>query len=57
VLSEDENLPIYDNGMSTYQALYALADAYNKKAAYDLLHEKYSPAGGNEPSAVQPSGQ
>jgi hypothetical protein len=42
VLSEDDNLPIYDNGMSTYQALYALADAYNKKASYDLLHEKYS---------------
>lgn len=43
VLSEDENLPIYDNGMSTCIAFYALADAYNNKAAYDLLHEKYSP--------------
>ncbi|WP_053955265.1 S-layer homology domain-containing protein [Inediibacterium massiliense] len=38
---EEEDLPVYSNGMSTEQALYGLADAYNKKAAYDLLHEKY----------------
>ncbi|MCL6449390.1 MAG: S-layer homology domain-containing protein [Armatimonadetes bacterium] len=43
VLREEENLPIYDSGISTYEALYALADAYNKKSAYDLLHEKYRP--------------
>lgn len=43
VLREEENLPIYDNSMSTYEALYAMADAYNKRAAYDLLHEKYRP--------------
>jgi hypothetical protein len=43
VLSEDENLPVYDNSMSTYEALYALADVYNKKAAYDMLYEKYRP--------------
>ncbi|MCR4432086.1 MAG: S-layer homology domain-containing protein [Tepidanaerobacteraceae bacterium] len=43
VLSEEDNLPVYDNGISTYEALYAMADAYNKKAAYDVLHEKYRP--------------
>jgi hypothetical protein len=30
--------------MSTAQALYGMADAYNKKATYDLLFEKYRPA-------------
>ncbi|MCT4606926.1 MAG: terpene cyclase/mutase family protein [Marinisporobacter sp.] len=44
VLSEEEDLPIYSNGMSTEQALYGMADAYNKKATYDLLFEKYRPA-------------
>ncbi|WP_165000336.1 S-layer homology domain-containing protein [Anaerophilus nitritogenes] len=43
VLDEEDNLPVYSNGMSTEQALYGLADAYNKKGAYDLLHEKYRP--------------
>lgn len=43
VLNEDEDLPVYSNGMSTEQALYGMADAYNQKAAYDLLHEKYRP--------------
>lgn len=41
VLKEEDNLPIYDSGISTYEALYALADAYNKKSVYQLLHEKY----------------
>ncbi|QZY55690.1 prenyltransferase/squalene oxidase repeat-containing protein [Crassaminicella profunda] len=43
VLNEEDNLPIYSNGMSTEQALYGMADAYNKKATYDLLFEKYRP--------------
>lgn len=43
VLNEEEDLPVYDNGMSTYEALYGMADAYNKKAAYDMLFEKYRP--------------
>ncbi|MCT4621796.1 MAG: terpene cyclase/mutase family protein [Marinisporobacter sp.] len=43
VLNEEEDLPIYSNGMSTEQALYGMADAYNKKGAYDLLFEKYRP--------------
>jgi len=43
VLREEENLPIYDSAISTYEALYALADAYNRRSAYDLLHEKYRP--------------
>ncbi|MCT4592886.1 MAG: terpene cyclase/mutase family protein [Anaeromicrobium sp.] len=41
VLNEEDNLPIYSNGMSTEQALYGMADAYNEKGAYDLLYEKY----------------
>ncbi|WFD10703.1 prenyltransferase/squalene oxidase repeat-containing protein [Tepidibacter hydrothermalis] len=41
VLGEDDDLPIYDNAMSTEQALYGLADAYNEKGVYDMLHEKY----------------
>ena len=41
VLSEDDMLSVYENSMSTEQALYGLADAYNSKAAYDMLHEKY----------------
>jgi len=41
VLDEADNLPIYDNAMSTYEGLYGMADAYNKKSAYDMLHEKY----------------
>lgn len=41
VLNEEDNLPIYDSGISTYEALYAMADAYNGKAAYDMLYEKY----------------
>ncbi|MCR4435133.1 MAG: S-layer homology domain-containing protein [Clostridiales bacterium] len=40
---EEDNLSVYDNAMSTYECLYGLADAYNGKAAYDLLHEKYKP--------------
>lgn len=43
VLAEEDRIPIYDNGMSTEQALYGMADAYNKKAVYDILHEKYRP--------------
>ncbi|SFG57000.1 Prenyltransferase and squalene oxidase repeat-containing protein [Desulfotomaculum arcticum] len=43
LLDEDDMLPVYDNGMSTEQALYGMADAYNQKAAYDMLHEKYRP--------------
>lgn len=43
VLNEADNLPVYDSGISTYEALYALADAYNQKSAYDMLHEKYRP--------------
>lgn len=41
VLKEEDDLPIYDSGISTYEALYALADAYNKKSVYQMLHEKY----------------
>ncbi|MBF8982529.1 terpene cyclase/mutase family protein [Lutibacter sp. B2] len=41
VLNEEDDLPIYSNGMSTEQALYGLADAYNEKGAYDILYEKY----------------
>ncbi|WP_347489016.1 prenyltransferase/squalene oxidase repeat-containing protein [Desulfoscipio sp. XC116] len=43
VLAEEDMLPVYDNAMSTEQALYAMADAYNQKSAYDMLHEKYRP--------------
>ncbi|SNS16642.1 Prenyltransferase and squalene oxidase repeat-containing protein [Anaerovirgula multivorans] len=43
VLNEEDNLPVYSNGMATEQSLYGLADAYNNKAAYDILHEKYKP--------------
>ncbi|AOY75882.1 prenyltransferase/squalene oxidase repeat-containing protein [Clostridium formicaceticum] len=44
VLNEEDYLPVYSNGMATEQSLYGLADAYNNKAAYDMLHEKYKPA-------------
>ena len=40
---EDDLLPVYDNAISTEHGLYAMADAWNKKAAYDLLYEKYRP--------------
>ncbi|ERI04161.1 prenyltransferase and squalene oxidase repeat-containing domain protein [Aneurinibacillus aneurinilyticus ATCC 12856] len=43
VLSEEDALPVYQNSMSTEQALYGMADAYNPKAAYTMLHEKYRP--------------
>lgn len=43
VLRVEDDLPIYDNALSTYEGLYALADAYNQKAAYQMLHEKYRP--------------
>ncbi|QXM05251.1 prenyltransferase/squalene oxidase repeat-containing protein [Crassaminicella indica] len=43
VLDEEDMLPIYDSGISTYEALYGMADAYNKKSTYDMLFEKYRP--------------
>lgn len=43
VLGEDNALQAYENAMSTEQALYGMADAYNQKATYDMLHEKYRP--------------
>lgn len=41
VFDENDDLPIYENGMSTEQALYGMADAYNKIGVYDLLNNKY----------------
>ncbi|WP_052045142.1 S-layer homology domain-containing protein [Caloranaerobacter azorensis] len=43
VLDEEDMLPIYDNGMSTEQALYGMASAYYNKCVFDMLHEKYRP--------------
>jgi hypothetical protein len=40
VLSEDESLPVYDSGISSYIALYAMADAYNRRCVYDLLNQR-----------------
>jgi hypothetical protein len=45
VLEEDDMIDVYENSMSTYEALYGMADAYNKKSAYDMLYEKYRPEG------------
>ncbi|MBN2898625.1 MAG: S-layer homology domain-containing protein [Clostridia bacterium] len=41
VLNEKDNLPIYDNGMSTEQGLYGLAAAYYNKSVYNIQHDKY----------------
>lgn len=43
VLNKEDMLPVYQNSMSTEQALYGMADAYNPKAAYDMLHAKNRP--------------
>ena len=43
VLDEEDMLPVYNNGMSTEQALYGMASAYHNKCVYDMLHEKYRP--------------
>lgn len=41
VKNEDEALPIYDNGMSTEQALYGMASAYFNKSVYEIQHDVY----------------
>ena len=41
VLNEKDNLPIYDNGMSTEPGLYGMAAAYFGKSVYQIQHEKY----------------
>jgi hypothetical protein len=43
VLHEKDMLPVYDNGLTTYECLYAMADAYNGKSAYDMLYEENRP--------------
>lgn len=43
VLDDEDMLAVKDNGMSTEQALYGMASAYNNKCVYDMLYEKYRP--------------
>jgi hypothetical protein len=43
VLNEKDDLPIYDNGMSTEQGLYGLAAAYYSNSVYQIQHDKYRP--------------
>ena len=37
VLSKKDELPVYDNNMTTYEALYGMADLYNCETTYDKL--------------------
>ena len=41
VMDEKDDLPVYDNGMSTEQGLYGMAAAYSDKSVYQIQHEKY----------------
>jgi len=41
VLDEKDDLPVYDNGMSTEQGLYGMAAAYFNKSVYQIQHDKY----------------
>lgn len=41
VLQKSAGYKVTANGMSTEQALYGMASAYNNKSVYDMIHDKY----------------
>ncbi|KPU43359.1 prenyltransferase and squalene oxidase repeat protein [Oxobacter pfennigii] len=43
VLDEKDMLPVYDNSMTTYEALYGMADAYNEETTYTKLYKANRP--------------